>query len=93
VAEDIDLRCLTPLDSATFGASVQKTGRMVVSDTGHGPYGVCAEAIVCLPEAAFLSLKAAAEAIGCADRLPLKPPSVPQWRDVPDPSLTGPYDG
>jgi pyruvate dehydrogenase E1 component beta subunit len=122
-AEVIDLRCLTPLDRETLGASVCKTGRLVVSDTSHAAYGVGAEAVACLPEAAFLSLKAAprrvclphfptptspalsdhfypgsyeialeaAQMLDCAHRLAPKAPSLKPWRDVPDPSFTGPY--
>jgi pyruvate dehydrogenase E1 component beta subunit len=78
-AEVIDLRCLTPIDAQTLGVSVQKTGRLVVSDTGHAQYGVCAEAIACLPEAAFAALKAAPRRVG----LPQLPtPTSPALADL-----------
>ena len=37
--EVVDLRTLIPFDSATCVASVQRTGRLVVLQEGHGPAG------------------------------------------------------
>ncbi len=78
-AEVVDLRSLTPIDGETLGASVIKTGHLVVSDTGHMQYGVCAEAIACLPDAAFKALKSSPKRIG----LPQVPtPTSPALADL-----------
>lgn len=122
-AEVIDLRTLTPIDCATLGKSVAKTGHLVVSDTGQTGFGVTAEAVACLPEEAFGALKAmpkrvalphiptpttpalsdlyyptsidiaraAASFFGREDQLPEAIQDNRRWRDVPDPSFTGPY--
>lgn len=50
MAEVIDLRSVKPLDTATLISSVQKTGRLVVADTGHLYGGVAAEVIASLAE-------------------------------------------
>ena len=57
-AEVIDLRSLTPIDAETLGVSVRKTGRAVISDTGHSAFGVAAEVTACVVETAFGALKA-----------------------------------
>jgi len=78
-AEVVDLRSLTPIDAETLGASVAKTGHLVVSDTSHCPFGVCAEAIACLPDAAFMGLKSRPRRIG----LPGVPtPTTPALADL-----------
>jgi pyruvate/2-oxoglutarate/acetoin dehydrogenase E1 component len=58
-AEVIDARCLRPLDREAIAASVRKTGRLVVADTGWGTAGMSAEVIAVASEAAFRSLKSA----------------------------------
>ena len=78
-AEVIDLRSLTPIDSQTLGASVEKTGHLVATDTGHAQYGVCAEVIASLPENAFRALKSAPARVG----LPHLPtPTSPALADL-----------
>jgi pyruvate dehydrogenase E1 component beta subunit len=52
-AEVIDLRTLRPLDTETFVASVQKTGRAVVVEEGWQQSGVGAEVAARLMEHAF----------------------------------------
>ena len=42
-AEIIDLRTIAPLDFETIRKSVERTGRLVVMDTGHVEFGVTAE--------------------------------------------------
>ena len=42
-AEVIDLRSIAPLDFAMVEASVARTGRLVVADTGHTEFGITAE--------------------------------------------------
>lgn len=76
--EVIDLRTLTPIDSETLGDSVCRTGHLVVSDTGHTQFGVCAEVVACLPEAAFKALKSMPKRVG----LPHVPtPTTPALAD------------
>lgn len=58
-AEVIDLRSLRPLDEATILASLRKTGRLVVTDTAHGPFGATSEIMALAAEKAFGALKAA----------------------------------
>lgn len=78
-AEVIDLRSLTPIDAATVGTSVVKTGHLVVSDTGHAQYGVCAEVIAALPDAAFAAMRSAPKRVG----LPHLPtPTSPALADL-----------
>jgi acetoin:2,6-dichlorophenolindophenol oxidoreductase subunit beta len=122
-ADVIDLRCLTPIDVPTLAASVTRTGRIVVSDTGHSSFGACAEVLASIVETSFSDLKcsprriglpnaptpttpaladlyypraldiarAAASMFGAADRLPREIENDRKWKDVPDPSFTGPY--
>lgn len=63
-AEVVDLRTLTPIDTATLTESLSRTGHLVVSDTGHSIFGVCAEVIAAVTEAAFSNLKSAPRRIG-----------------------------
>lgn len=58
-AEVIDVRSLRPLNQTLLLASVAKTGRLVVADTGHSTAGMAAEIIAIASESAFDSLKAA----------------------------------
>jgi pyruvate dehydrogenase E1 component beta subunit len=58
-AEVVDIRSLRPLDRETILASVRKTGRLIAADTGWTSYGVTAEIMATVTEAAFDSLKAA----------------------------------
>ena len=58
-AEVIDLRSLTPIDIDTLATSVARTGRLVVSDTGHTQFGVTAEVIAAVSERSFADLRAA----------------------------------
>ncbi len=66
-AEVIDLRSVRPLDTATILASVEKTGRVVIADTGHRLFGVSAEVSALITEQAFGSLQAAPARAGLPD--------------------------
>ena len=48
--EVIDLRTIAPLDVETCIASVHKTGRLLVADTGHAQFGISAEVIARVSE-------------------------------------------
>ncbi len=56
--EIIDLRSIFPLDRETVGASVRKTGRLLVVTEGPMTCGVGAEVVAAAVEEAFLSLEA-----------------------------------
>lgn len=56
-AEVIDVRSLRPLDERTILASVRKTGRLIVADTGWATCGFAAEVVAMVSEQAFESLK------------------------------------
>lgn len=58
-AEVIDIRSLRPLDQTLLLASLRKTGRLVVADTGHSTAGMAAEIITLATENAFDALHAA----------------------------------
>lgn len=58
-AEVIDPRSVSPLDMQSILASVERTGRLAVIHEGHGPFGVGAEILARVSEAAFGKLKAA----------------------------------
>jgi len=73
-AEVIDLRSLRPLDTARILASVQKTGRLVVADTGWKTFGASGEIIALVSEMAFASLKSAPRRVALAD---ISSPSTP----------------
>lgn len=73
-AEVVDLRTLTPVDNALLTESVSRTGRLVVSDTGHARFGVCAEVVAAIAESAFGHLKAAPRRVGLA---PVPTPTTP----------------
>ncbi len=121
-AEVIDMRTLTPIDHETVCASVEKTGRLVVSDTSHVEFGAAAEVVAAVVENGFSALKKPPIRIGLppipspttpaladlyypravdiaraalraceSDRQIDDTPPVTPWRDVPDPTFTGPY--
>lgn len=73
-AEVVDLRSLTPIDAKTLTESVSRTGHLVVSDTGHAQFGVCAEVVAAIAESAFHHLKAAPRRVGLA---PVPTPTTP----------------
>jgi len=66
-AEVVDPRSLVPLDVATFVASVQKTSRAIVVDSGYRQYGVTGEIAATLAEQAFDWLDAPVLRLGGAD--------------------------
>jgi len=66
-ADVIDLRTLKPLDEAIILESVQKTGRLLVVDTGWQMAGVCAEIGCLVAEKAFEHLKGPVRRIGLPD--------------------------
>ncbi|MBI4405535.1 MAG: alpha-ketoacid dehydrogenase subunit beta [Deltaproteobacteria bacterium] len=55
--EVIDLRTVKPYDQDSVLASVKKTGRLLVADTGHGAFGIGAEIVASTTERLFASLK------------------------------------
>jgi pyruvate dehydrogenase E1 component beta subunit len=57
-AEVVDLRSLKPLDHDTVCASVARTGRLVVADSGWRTAGAAAEIAATVAERAFSSLRA-----------------------------------
>lgn len=66
-AEVIDLRSITPLDVATLGASVRKTGRAVVIQEGPLSGGFGAEIVATLVEEAFFHLEAPVGRVAAPD--------------------------
>jgi pyruvate dehydrogenase E1 component beta subunit len=62
-AEVIDLRTLSPLDTAAIMASVQKTGRAVVVHEAARTCGLGAEIVAQINEQALLSLEAPVERV------------------------------
>ncbi|GAB7081039.1 alpha-ketoacid dehydrogenase subunit beta [Megalodesulfovibrio paquesii] len=63
-AEVLDLRCAAPLDHAAIAASVARTGRIVVADTGHTIAGLAAEIAAIAAESRFNFLKAPVTRVG-----------------------------
>jgi pyruvate dehydrogenase E1 component beta subunit len=61
--EIIDLLTISPLDYATFTASVQKTGRCVVVQEAPRSFGVSSEVTARINDEAFLSLEAPVERV------------------------------
>jgi pyruvate/2-oxoglutarate/acetoin dehydrogenase E1 component len=57
-AEVLDLRTLSPLDTATILSSLAKTGRLVVVHDAVGPYGVGAEVAAVAAGEGFAHLRA-----------------------------------
>jgi pyruvate dehydrogenase E1 component beta subunit len=77
-AEVIDLRCLTPIDAATVGQSVKKTGHLIVADTAHIMFGAASEVTSVIVEQNFADLKKAPLRMG----LPNAPtPTTPALAD------------
>lgn len=66
-ADIIDLRTLKPLDEEIILASLQKTGKLLVVDTGWAMGGACAEIIAVAVEKGFSFLKSAPVRIGLPD--------------------------
>lgn len=58
--EIVDLRSARPLDLPTLLGSIRKTGRLLVTDIGHGTAGLAAEVVALACEHAFAELKAPA---------------------------------
>jgi pyruvate dehydrogenase E1 component beta subunit len=65
--EVVDLRTIKPLDKETITASVKKTGRAVIADTGWKSFGVSGEISAILCEETFDQLKAPAIRIALPD--------------------------
>ena len=63
-AEVVDLRSIAPLDHSTVLASVRRTGRLVVADTGPSAFGVAAEVGALVAERAFEALRAPIRRVG-----------------------------
>lgn len=66
-ADIIDLRTLKPLDEAIILESLEKTGKLLVVDTGWAMGGVCAEIGCLAAEKGFQYLKAPVRRIGLPD--------------------------
>jgi pyruvate/2-oxoglutarate/acetoin dehydrogenase E1 component len=78
-AEVIDLRSVSPIDMNALSKSVARTGRIVVSDTGHSQFGVAAEVIAAITERCFADLRCAPRRVG----LPHVPtPTTPSLAEV-----------
>jgi len=65
--EVIDLRTLSPMDSATVVSSVRRTGRAVVVQEAPMTCGVAAELVARINEQALLSLEAPVERVTAPD--------------------------
>ncbi|MDA0746848.1 MAG: alpha-ketoacid dehydrogenase subunit beta [bacterium] len=74
-AEVIDLRTVAPLDMETILASVRKTGRAVVIDTGSRTCGITAEIAARIGKEAFSHLQAPVERV-CLPDIPTPCSSV-----------------
>ena len=61
--EAVDLRSLSPIDTATITRSVEKTGRAIVVHEAHRTAGLGAEITAIINENAFLSLEAPIERV------------------------------
>ena len=66
-ADVIDLRTLKPLDEEIIFQSVEKTGKLLVVDTGWQMGGVCAEIGCLVAEKRFGALKAPVARLGLPD--------------------------
>lgn len=66
-AEVLDLRTVAPMDTAALVASVAKTGRLVLADTGHLRGGWAAEAAAVAAEQCLSCLKAPVARVGLPD--------------------------
>jgi len=78
-AEVVDLRTLTPIDVQTVTQSISRTGHLIISDTGHGPFGVCAEVLACVCESGIDLLKSAPKRIALS---PTPTPTTPALADL-----------
>lgn len=65
--EIIDLRSILPWDKATVATSVNKTGLLVIADTGHVSFGISAEISATVVERCFGALKAAPARVASPD--------------------------
>ncbi len=65
--EVIDLRTVKPIDEQIIGESLEKTGRLLVVDTGWMMGGVCAEIACLAAEKFYHSLRAPVRRIGLPD--------------------------
>src|SRR3989344_2496960 len=65
--EVIDLLTICPLDEDAILASVRKTGRVIIADTGWKKFGISAEIAALIGERAFGQLKAPVVRIGLPD--------------------------
>ena len=86
-AEVVDLRTVTPLDSETIAASVNKTGRVVLADNDWTFCGITAELSAQITEQSFDNLKAPPLRIGlapvpCPTTRPLENLFYPSARDI-----------
>ncbi len=66
-AEVLDLRSLHPLDEELLLSSLEKTGRLVVADTGWTTGGVTAEIAARAAEKGFRHLRAPVRRVACPD--------------------------
>lgn len=66
-AEVVDLRSLRPLDREAILATVGRTGRLVVADTGWRACGISAEVAAVAAEGAFGALRAPVRRVTLAD--------------------------
>ena len=78
--EVIDVRTLRPLDTETILASVRKTGRLVVADTGWKTCGFSAEIVALAAEEALEQLKS-----------PPRRVALPEGPTPTSPALAKPY--
>ncbi len=76
--EVIDLRSLSPLDTATIVASVRKTGRLVVVHEASVSGGLGAEIAARVQERAFYSLEAPVQRVGGYDT-PYPPSRIEEY--------------
>jgi pyruvate dehydrogenase E1 component beta subunit len=86
-AEIVDPVSLAPLDRATIAASIRKTGRLLVVDTGWITCGVSAEIAAIAAEEAFDALKAPVRRLGmqpasCPVSKPLENAFYPSARTI-----------
>lgn len=65
--EVVDLRTVSPMDEETVLASVRKTGRLVIADTGWSNCGLAAEVACRVAEKAFGSLGAPVQRVVLPD--------------------------
>ncbi len=80
-----DLRCLSPLKLDAIGASLARTGRLVVLHEGRRNHGFGAELVARLTESQFANLKAAPLRIGALDiPVPFAPELEQAYRPTRD---------